>query len=329
MEVRMPEFETIVHPKHPFTKAFINSIQIRDWHWHQDFELILLLNGGITIQTLHEIIEMREGDFYLLHPRDIHRITGPSLENHVGLVQIDANFCTAYYPSFHRIQFLNPFIPNHYIDQPAELIRESMLALLRDSNRVEQNPLKHMAQINLLFYGCYELFAIDTTIEKDYLSLTQKQERVCLIFDYLQSHYDQSVTLADLANHIGLDQSYLSRYFKQTFQISFRDYLTKMRLNRAEFLLLHSDRSITDIAYDSGFSDLRTFNKQFQSEYQSAPKEFRSLLGKPTLTSADSTGTIEIYLPPEDHPRIVQDFVRRNSSPPTTADSSAISNFEA
>ncbi len=325
----MPEFETIVHPKHPFTKAFVNSIQIRDWHWHQDFELILLLNGEISVQTLHETIEMREGDFYLLHPRDIHRITGPSLENHVGLVQIDASFCSAYYPSFQRFRFLNPFIPSHYIDQSAELIRENMLALLRDSNRIEQNPLKHMAQINLLFFGCYELFAAETAIEKDYLSLTQNQERICLIFDYLQNHYNHSITLVDLANHIGLDQSYLSRYFKQHFLISFRDYLTKMRLNHAEFLLLHSDRSVTDIAYDSGFSDLRTFNKQFQLEYQSTPKEFRSLLGKPTLTAADSTDTIEIYLPLEDHPKIVQDYVRRNSNAQPTTNASVVSSFEA
>ena len=122
-----------------------------------------------------------------------------------------------------------------------------------------------------------------------------------------------SVTLQDLANYVNLDRAYLSRYFKKMFSINFSTYLTEIRLNHVAFLLRQTSRSVTDIAYSSGFSDLRTFNKHFLKKFQCSPHEYRKQDDQPRLETADASGTIELYLPVEDYPALVSDFLSRRS----------------
>ena len=285
----MSEFETIFHPKHPYTKAFINSIKVREWHWHHDFEFIIMLRGRITVQTLQTQTEMTEGDFYLLHPREVHRITSDSMNNEIGLVQINPTFCESYYPPLQRLEFIDPFISSDFADPFAGLIRKMMVCLLSDSNRSEHNPLHHMAQINALFYGCVECFAVELHYESHVQMRNKNQESIVKILDFLHSSYMDSVTLQDLANYVNLDRAYLSRYFKKMFSINFSTYLTEIRLNHVAFLLRQTSRSVTDIAYSSGFSDLRTFNKHFLKKFQCSPHEYRKQDDQPRLETADAS----------------------------------------
>ena len=96
------------------------------------------------------------------------------------------------------------------------------------------------------------------------------------ILKYISEHYTQKLSLRSLSRRFGISESHLSRCFTQKLSCSFLRYLHSLRVEHAKNLLRHSAMSILEIAYDSGFSDQRTFNRVFKEWVGIPPKEYRA-----------------------------------------------------
>ncbi|EDX86650.1 transcriptional regulator, AraC family protein [Synechococcus sp. PCC 7335] len=96
------------------------------------------------------------------------------------------------------------------------------------------------------------------------------------ILEYIDAHLDQDIKLVDLAGLLDMSQFHFSRLFKQSVGISPYQYLIQQRVERAKQLLKQTDRLITDIALDCGFSSHSHLSKQFRQLTGVTPKAFRS-----------------------------------------------------
>ena len=86
------------------------------------------------------------------------------------------------------------------------------------------------------------------------------QDRIDMINNYIRTNYDKPISLRDLSEQLYLSNGYLSRFFKKNYQMSFMEYLTKIRLYHAVDALLYTDLPITRIAFDTGFASVQLFN---------------------------------------------------------------------
>ncbi|MEK6797169.1 MAG: AraC family transcriptional regulator [Spirochaetota bacterium] len=93
---------------------------------------------------------------------------------------------------------------------------------------------------------------------------------------YLDKHYHSKIRLSDAASHTGLSKYYFAHRFKAIYGVSFMDFVTKIRLSKAENLLRYTDRSVGDIALSVGFSDLAYFTRMFRKYRGKTPREFRA-----------------------------------------------------
>lgn len=84
------------------------------------------------------------------------------------------------------------------------------------------------------------------------------------------------INLAKVARHCCVSKGHLSRIFHHATGLTFREYLTQVRIERAKSLLIHSGKSVTEIAYESGFQSLSQFHRVFRKVYGSSPGEMRS-----------------------------------------------------
>jgi AraC-like DNA-binding protein/ligand-binding sensor protein len=91
------------------------------------------------------------------------------------------------------------------------------------------------------------------------------------------------IDLAEVARHCCVSEGHLSRMFHHATGLTFREYLTQVRIEHAKSLLLHSSKSVTEIAYESGFQSLSQFHRVFRKVYGSSPGAMRS-------KRADDTG---------------------------------------
>ena len=90
---------------------------------------------------------------------------------------------------------------------------------------------------------------------------------------YIEGHFSEKITLVDAAKCCNLSQYYFAHEFKKITNTTFLDYLTAYRLERA-LLLLSSDMKMTEIAFECGFSNVRSFNRAFRKFYGMTPTEY-------------------------------------------------------
>ncbi len=92
---------------------------------------------------------------------------------------------------------------------------------------------------------------------------------------YVNMNYERGLTLAETAKQFGVSRGYLAKSFKEETGDTFIEYITKLKLKKAEQLLKETDYHINDIADYCGFSDGNYFTRKFKAIYNMTPSEYR------------------------------------------------------
>ena len=92
---------------------------------------------------------------------------------------------------------------------------------------------------------------------------------------YMKANFSSSISLEDLGNLTGYSPNHFHRIFSTIVGISPQKYLESIRINRAKYLLIKNETSITDIAYECGFSSHPHFSKVFKQHTLLTPYEFQ------------------------------------------------------
>jgi len=100
-------------------------------------------------------------------------------------------------------------------------------------------------------------------------------ERLGPALEYMQNHFQEKITLAQIAKAAHLSVSRLCHLFREQMQMTVVEYLTDIRLNRAKQLLLSTDRTCLQICYEAGFQNLSFFNRRFKKQTGLTPRQFR------------------------------------------------------
>lgn len=101
------------------------------------------------------------------------------------------------------------------------------------------------------------------------------------VIKYIQEHYKDDISLEYLADYHHVSAPYLSKKLKQTLDMSFKEYLTELRVNEAKRLLCdHTEISIQDICKESGFFSTAAFTRAFKKSTGLSPREYRTLYKK-------------------------------------------------
>ena len=95
------------------------------------------------------------------------------------------------------------------------------------------------------------------------------------LVEYLSKNFLSTLSLEKVAKELGVSRCHISHIFSSRLKTSFSEYLHFLRLGYACELLQNTDKSISDISLDAGFSSQRTFNRAFQKRYGVSPRTYR------------------------------------------------------
>ncbi|GEP97539.1 AraC family transcriptional regulator [Chitinophaga cymbidii] len=99
--------------------------------------------------------------------------------------------------------------------------------------------------------------------------------RINAVYDYIQSHYLQQVSLSEISNRVNMSEKYFSRFFSKVMKKPFFEFLNEYRINRACKLLIETDMQISEVCYSSGFESVSFFYRQFRKFKGCQPKTYR------------------------------------------------------
>ncbi len=97
---------------------------------------------------------------------------------------------------------------------------------------------------------------------------------------YIKSHFAEKISLADMCSELHVNPTYFSYLFSKEMGQSFVDYITEVRLSKAEELLISTELSILDVSALSGFENQSYFSKVFKARNGVTPREYRKSAGK-------------------------------------------------
>jgi AraC family transcriptional regulator len=118
-----------------------------------------------------------------------------------------------------------------------------------------------------------------------YMSEQKCQEeyirRIHKVQDYIEHHLGQSLSIEELAGAAGFSKYHFSRIFQGMLHEPLAHYVNRIRMESALFLLAHrTDKNMTDIAYELGYTDSAIFSRAFKSYYGVSPREYRKEYSK-------------------------------------------------
>ncbi len=231
-------------------------------HLHDNFELVLLLDGELAVYDEEKIYRLKAGDAILLFPNHIH-----SFEKDNKSICYICSFSTDYVPAF-----MNKIKDKTVMDAVFRPNSELFNFLIFQFKR--KFTLSSL-EVKALSYLICSSFLQQVKL------LDQKNANSDLlhkILKYILDNYTLDISLKNLANSLGYEEHYVSRCFHKYFPFNFKDYVNQLRINKAKELLQGTNLSITEIATTCGFNSIRNFNRAFLKETGDTPKNYRKNL---------------------------------------------------
>lgn len=252
----------------------LNNIENEVPHSHQAVELIYVIEGCAKLQTGTEAFEMKKDALVLVNSGQKHsmKILESGLLFRVympyGLL---TSLCGEDYVFFVCNSVMN--LQSSY-QKVRAVIEDMVIEYLNNDGKITA------AQLSLSYALAAELLE-NYKADKDKLSLcfeSTGNERLDKALHYIQLHYAQPVSLSDIAGSLHISDSYLSRFFKNETGKNFVDYVNDVRLEHALWDLMNTERPMTVIAVDNGFSTPSVFCRLFKKKYGATPTEYKNAL---------------------------------------------------
>lgn len=258
-----------------------------DPHWHYYIELLFFLEGAANVILGNERYQVSDGDFVLINSREVHSITCPEGRTTKYIViKLDLDVLYSSAESIFEAKYILPFTMSQY--KYKKVFKQ---------NEIENTPLKSLSveiyeeYINkkygfelavrmnigalfLWFIRKWESEGIKITVENipKQIDIMKLQHLV----DYLDMHYNEEISVRDMAKMCNVSYCYFSRFFKKVMQKTFVEYLNYIRIVEAKRLLLTTDMNITEVALNVGFSGSSYFIEQFKRYNNQSPKQFKT-----------------------------------------------------
>lgn len=245
-------------------------------HWHGSVEVLFCLEGKLNIWlgSVKEHRQLKAGDIILINSNIVHSTQSPC-SNHIFVLQIPLSFIQKLTKEEYNVSWMFNLDTLKNQKKNDQSLREILTRLTQifKSQELSQQLLTKSELYNLLSLLVSEYRQIISVAPK--INKMATQTKMAEIMRYIQEHYKEDISLTHISECFNYSTSYFSKLFKKYVGINFTDYLTSIRLNHAQNLLINSDWSIVDIAIESGFNNTRTFYNAFTHFYKVSPSDYR------------------------------------------------------
>ncbi len=234
-------------------------------HYHNTLEIYYLKEGECNYFIDNKIYEVKVGDIVLIPDGIIHKTNYISHRHTRTLINCSMKFVP---PS------VVPMLPNLIYIYRNPGIRQEVERILNKIGE-EYESVSPFRDESLLCYT-NELLLLLAKNAGTKENMNSGNVFVEETVKYIQENYMNKITLADIAKMRSVSVEHLSRSFKKETGLGFSEYVTLLRLQKAEYMLKNEPgKTICEIAYSCGFNDSNYFSDRFKKTYGISPSKVK------------------------------------------------------
>lgn len=255
-------------------------------HWHKEIEIIYVVKGLVKIGVEDELVDLQEGEIYFFDTGVPHYFFA-SPESKRLVYQFDTSlysqlFLDAEYGETIQEVFFNR--ENWSRNWPASVQSEMQQVLMQIYEANEAIKQNNLATIYLFLHQLLWLFYEQVPkkknptrqiVKSDALRDHSTIDKLEKVFLYLENNYQEKITLENIAQEIGFNPQYFSRFFKKHTGITFVEFLTEYRINMAKAILSAEAIPMIEVAEKAGFNSVKTFHHVFKEYVGMSPKKYQ------------------------------------------------------
>ncbi|MGN7115343.1 AraC family transcriptional regulator [Lysinibacillus odysseyi] len=246
-------------------------------HWHEEVQFVFVVEGNIRFQVNEQEITVEKGNGLFINSQCLHGAKDGQYRNGIYI-------CLNVLPSFLMMPelfsaYVVPYTQatnlNHIkLDQATSWGKEACAHILsiyellaKAGEFYEIHVSKHLTTLWLLLISNAKPVTDPVNLKKN--------KRMKEMLAWIHLHYDEAVTLEEIAKAGLLSKSECCRYFKSILGLSPIQYVNRYRIEKSLSLLQHTALSVTEIAYKVGFNGSSYFIEQFKKSMQTTPKSYQ------------------------------------------------------
>lgn len=248
------------------------------YHWHSEIEIVRVISGSLCLTLNNYDLKLSENDVAFVNSEVVH-----------GAIPSECVYeCVVFKPedfssTFAEWQEICDGLMTHelYINEffSAETSVAEKTAILFEEMKKQDGEYSRLSCLGSLFCLFGELvksngFLNERRIVSD--GFYRNEHKLKRVLSFIRENYDKRISLANMANVCEMSPKYFCSYFKKMTKMSPTEYLQFYRVEKSARELLKSELSITEIAFDNGFSDLSYFIKVFKKQIGVSPGKFRT-----------------------------------------------------
>lgn len=252
------------------------------WHWHEDFEFVLVTGGVVYVDVNKTRLRLAEGEGVFLNSGALHTVehakAGPGLI-HSGVFhpRLVGGMDTIFWQKLVR-PMLQPGAPVFFLLNEAVPWQRNVLACLRDAwQEICDEPFDFENRARYHLSAALRLLGTQCVAGKTKVSQQEQiaAERMKQMLRFVEEHYAEELTVEKIAGCVALSESACLRSFRQLLGTTPIQYVKQYRIEKAAELLLTTRLHTGEIGAECGFADMSYFTKTFREHMHCTPREYR------------------------------------------------------
>jgi len=255
-------------------------------HWHQEVEILYIVEGTATQQINDHIFSAGKGDIIVIGSDAVHSTyTQRNEDNKIIVLQFNADYFKPSAVPSPAASLIDDF--SKYIDYTGSINdrTETGKSAAYCIEKIRKEFSKKEKAFELLIEAyILELMGIlvrnygaNVKMQKHPYQVEKAKEMLKNTFELIDNNYSVHLSLEQAAKASNLSISHFSRLFKRATGMTFKDYLSFYRINKAEEMLVSSPACpISQIAFDCGFNSLASFIRAFKQYKKCTPSSYRN-----------------------------------------------------
>jgi beta-xylosidase/AraC-like DNA-binding protein len=237
-----------------------------------DFYFLLLLSGEAKISVDNTTSTLKANDFLTINPDEKLNII--KSQNAIAYIfSLPWDSLIEVIPHYDRIQCNSQNYPN---DHYTTLLKDYICLIQAENNDDSANKTLITSYFYKFIHTIQELVIPDENIQESTSKEDRYKLRIKKIKSFINKNYSQPIKLINLADYLYITPQYLSSFIKKHLGTTFQQLLNETRIHQAAKELLETKNSITKVSFNTGFSNIHSFNTVFKKVYGVSPKIYRT-----------------------------------------------------
>ena len=239
-------------------------------HIQSQVELILIEKGSLRAKVSGREFTVDEGNGLLICPHVLHQYSPVSEGTVVSTFIFSTEFLSDFKAFFESGNV--PFV-KYKKDKCPEFARNQTKYLIDFSHNYSFGKTVMKGLLTAFLSGIMPAYSGGEFEEHREKASNFEICRQLLL--YIDNNISQDLSLEKISKALNIVPSYVSTVFSRNFNTSLNSYIARKRVSCAKLLLINSQKTITEIAFESGFSSIRSFNRRFKDREGLTPSEYR------------------------------------------------------